>query len=74
MPVNVAQLAPFLLEAKRRTYAAQGDEASVSLPLMPGFVSGNQWEDRPERFRGVGRIALAGRRVYELLYAGALLR
>jgi hypothetical protein len=41
---------------------------------MPGFVSGNQWEDGPERFRGVGRIALAGRRVYELLYAGALLR
>lgn len=157
MPVNAAQLTPFLVEAKRRTYAAQGDEASVSPPLVPGsrqleyrdlewlyrdvyfgtaafagqetvshddvpvwamvysggllpdaarppreiyaflrralllvpasrpyrgpttfqeedLVYGNQWEGGPERFRGVERIALAGRRVYELVYAGGLLR
>lgn len=38
------------------------------------FVYGNQWEGGPERFRGVERIGLAGRPVYELVYAGGLLR
>ena len=38
------------------------------------FAYGNQWEGEPERFRGVERIALAGRPVYELVYAGGLLR
>jgi hypothetical protein len=157
MPVNAAQLAPFLVEAKRRTYAAQGDEAGVDPPLVPGsrqleyrdlewlyrdiyfgmaafsgqetvsheevpvwamvyaggllpdaarpprevyaflrrallhvppgrpyrgpssfadgdFSYGNQWEGGPERFRGVERIALSGRPVYELVYAGGFLR
>lgn len=157
MPVNVTQLAAFLAEAKRRTYAAQGDEAGVSPPLLPGsrqleyrdlewlyrdvyfgmvaftgqetvlhdetavwamvyaggllpdaarpprevyaflrralrhvppgrpyrgpaafgeddFAYGNQWDGGLERFRGVERITLAGRPVYELVYAGGLLR
>jgi hypothetical protein len=157
MPVNAVQLAAFLVEAKRRTYAAQGDEAGVTPPLLPGsrqleyrdlewryqdiyfgmaafagqemvfrddapvwamvyaggllpdaarsprevyaflrralrevpasrpyrgpaafeeegFAYGNQWDGAPERFRGVERIALAGRPVYELVYAGGLLR
>lgn len=38
------------------------------------FVYGNQWKGGPERFRGVERIGLAGRPVYELVYAGGLLR
>ncbi len=29
-------LAPFLVEARRRTYAAEGDDAAVR-PLLPGF-------------------------------------
>jgi hypothetical protein len=157
MRVNVAELTSFLVEAKRRTYASQGDEAGVDPPLVPGsrqleyrdlewlyrdvyfglaafsgqetvchedvpvwamvyagallpdaarpprevyaflrralllvppsrpyrgpaayeegeFVYGNQWEGGPERFRGVERIGLAGRPVYELVYAGGLLR
>ena len=157
MRVNVAELTPFLVEAKRRTYAAQGDEAGVSPPLVPGsrqleyrdlewlyrdiyvgvaafsgqetvshaevpvwamvysggllpdaarptrevyaflrrallkvpdsrpyrgppmfqegdFVYVNQWEGGPEHFRGVERIAQDGRHIYELVYAGGLLR
>lgn len=157
MAVNAAELTAFLVEAKRRTYAAQGGEAGVSPPLIPGsrqleyrdlawlyrdiyfgmlafvgqetvfhdeipvwamvygggmlpqaavpprevyaflrrallavppdrpyrgpgafqappYVYGNQWEGTPERFRGVERISLDGRPVYELVYAGGLLR
>ncbi|HKZ06407.1 MAG TPA: DUF5680 domain-containing protein [Methylomirabilota bacterium] len=157
MPVNAGQLTAFLAEAKRRTYAAQGGEAGVDPPLVPGsrqleyrdlewlyrdiyfgvaafsgqetvshhevpawamvyaggllpdaarpprevyaflrralllvpadhpyrgpaafeegdFVYGNHWQGGPERFRGVERIALAGRPVYELVYAGGRLR
>jgi hypothetical protein len=157
MVVNPAELATFLVEAKRRTYAAQGDEASVNPPLVPGskqleyrdlgwlyrdiyfgtfafagqetvsqdeipiwamvygggmlpqaavaprevyaflrrallavpsdrpyrgpgtfqdrpYAYGNQWDGTPDRFRGVERISLDGRPVYELVYAGGLLR
>jgi hypothetical protein len=157
MAVNAAELTAFLVEAKRRTYAAQGDEASVSAPFIPGskqleyrdlawlyrdiyfgmlafvgqetvshdeipvwamvygggmlpqaavpprgvyaflrrallavppdrpyrgpgafqdppYAYGNQWDGTPERFRGVERISLDGRPVYELVYAGGLLR
>lgn len=35
MPVARKEFIAFLLEARRRTYAAQGDEASVA-PLLPG--------------------------------------
>jgi hypothetical protein len=34
-PFDVDSLASFLLEAKRRTYASQGDAATVT-PLLPG--------------------------------------
>ena len=39
MPVNTEQLAPFLVAAKRRFYAAQGDEAGVyELVYAGGFL------------------------------------
>lgn len=39
-----------------------------------GYAYGNQWDGGPERFRGVERISLGGRPVYELVYADGLLR
>jgi hypothetical protein len=35
LPNDPPQFVDFLLEAKRATYAAQGDEATVT-PLVPG--------------------------------------
>jgi len=33
---STARLATFLVEAKRRTYAGLNDEATVSMPIIPG--------------------------------------
>lgn len=44
-------LGPFLVEAKRRTYAAQGDDATVR-PLLPGFHQ-LEYGDRSLLYRDV---------------------
>jgi len=72
----------FLIEAKRRTYAAQGDDASVA-PALPGA---RQLEHRRgvylyrdlyfglRRFAGQETVDHAGRPVWSMAYAGGIVR
>src|SRR4029450_11162338 len=82
MRVNVAELTSFLVEAKRRTYASQGDEAGVDPPLVPGSrqlgYPDLEWLHRDVSF---GLAAFSGQEtvchedvpVWAMVYAGALL-
>ena len=79
----------FLLEAKRATYAGQGDEATVA-PLLPGskqlapyrgparfsedgFTYTNASTGELDAFWGLEQITRSREKVYELRYAGGFL-
>lgn len=80
MSMEPFTLARFLVEAKRRTYAAQGDEATVSA-LLPGS---RQLEYREgallyrdvyfgfTRFAGQEVIYLDGSPVWTMVYSGGM--
>jgi Domain of unknown function (DUF5680) len=71
-------LSKFLVQAKRRTYAAQGDEASVP-PALPGSKqlehTDGDWYYRDiyfgtNPFSGVEVVSWAGRPVWSMTYFG----
>ncbi|MFM9331737.1 DUF5680 domain-containing protein [Paenibacillus mesotrionivorans] len=73
-------LVRFLVEAKRHTYAAQGDEASVP-PVLTGskqleYANGD-WRYRDiyfgmDFFAGQEVVELAGRPVWTMVYSGGV--
>jgi Domain of unknown function (DUF5680) len=75
---ELAGLSKFLVQAKRRTYAAQGDEASVP-PALPGSKqlehSEGDWHYRDtyfgtNPFSGVEVVSWLGRPVWSMAYFG----
>lgn len=78
--VGEQELVAFLVEAKRRTYAAQGDEASVA-PLLPGSRQLEYGEGRwfyrdiyfgSDRFVGQETVYADGNPVWAMCYAGGV--
>ena len=81
------QFVDFLLEAKRATYAGQGDEATVT-PLVPGskqldgpaafsrdfLTYTNSSNGSLATFSGVEAISREGAQIYECRYAGGFLQ
>lgn len=80
MPIDTAELPAFLVEAKRRSYAAQGDAASVT-PVLAGS---KQLEYRAGRFHyrdiyfglacfaGQETVSLDDRVIWAMSYAGGI--